>query len=277
MNVTDTITQIVGIYLVRNEERFLDQVIVNTYDFCDKLIIVDNRSEDDSFLIAQKWANASQKVELHTVQHPSEAHSFVQPFCGTNTWVFAVDGDELYDPYGLKEFRKEILSGKYDEWWIVFGNVLNCIALDTSPIQATGYLAPPCRSMTKLYNFSAITNWVNCHTERMLGGNITFKDGWDEGKRLNLHEQFNWEDSKYRCLHVCFLQRSRIDKAKNNSIVSRQNPVELQNRGLRQRICSCISFFGGKKQNSQWKTKKYMRGELVEKDVSSFFFNFPRL
>ncbi len=42
--------------------------------------------------------------------------------------------------------RNELLDGKYDESWIIFGNVLNCTAIDAAAGTATGYLAPPCRS-----------------------------------------------------------------------------------------------------------------------------------
>jgi len=271
MNSADNIKQIIGIFLVKNEERFLDQVIRNSYDFCDKLIIVDNQSEDDTFVIARKWADFSKKVKVHTVEHPKDAHSFVRPFCGTNSWVFAVDGDELYDPQGLVRLRKEIFSCRFDEWWVVFGNALNCISLDEINLTAKGYLAPPCRSMTKLYNFSAITDWVNCYPERMHGGDITFKNGWDSDKRLNMHEMVGWDDSMYRCLHLCFLQRSKVDNCTNNAIVSRQNIVELHNKKLMLRICFHIRSFLKRPPVSQWKNEKYMRGDLVEKDVSGFF------
>jgi len=38
--------KIVGICLVRNEERFLDLILNNIIDFCDQILIADNKSTD---------------------------------------------------------------------------------------------------------------------------------------------------------------------------------------------------------------------------------------
>ena len=38
-------------------------------------------------------------------------NKFIEKYYSTNTWMFGVDGDELYDPIGLKKFRNELLSG----------------------------------------------------------------------------------------------------------------------------------------------------------------------
>lgn len=263
--------RIVGIYLVRNEEKYFEQVVTNTYDFCDHLIIAENYSTDSTYDIAQRLAGKSSKIELHRVEHPGHAHALVRPYCDTRTWVFAVDGDEIYDPLGLVRFKEELITGTYDDWWILFGNVLNCVEIDKKHHLGTGYLAPPCRSMTKLYNFFAITDWKDCSTERMLGGTILFKEQWNETLRLNIHEEVSWEQALYRCLHVCFLPRSNEEKIRAQGLVVRENPVELQVRGIRKKIRKIIGMLLQRPINSGWKLEKYMRGDLVQKDVKDFF------
>lgn len=263
--------KIVGVYLVKNEEVFLEQVITNTYDFCDKIIIADNYSEDSTYDIALDLSKDSEKIHVHRVSSPGDAHALVRPFCNTKTWVFAVDGDEIYDPKGLAAFKKQLINGRYDDWWVIFGNVLNCTQIDLDNSQASGYLAPPCRSMTKLYNFNAITDWTDCVAERMLGGTIYFKDKWDASLRLNIHENVNWDQAIYRCLHTCFMCRSKQDKLGPQGMAIRENPAELRISGIKMMIKRFAAKYFNRAVGSDWKLEKYMRGELVHKDVAEFF------
>ena len=88
----------------------------------------------------------------------------IEQYAGTSTWVFGVDGDELYDAARLEGFREDLLGGGYDGVFKVASNVLNCVELD--PERARGYLSPPSRSITKLYNFAAIDEWRGDGSER---------------------------------------------------------------------------------------------------------------
>ena len=45
-----------------------------------------------------------------------------------------VDGDELYDPARLENFRRELLGGAYGSAFKVAANVLNCVDLDVDQI-----------------------------------------------------------------------------------------------------------------------------------------------
>ena len=260
-------SKIVGIFLVRNEDLYIEQAVLNVLDFCDRILIADNYSKDRTWEIVQELAKVHRKIECYRIRRTDESHALIQHYAGSHTWVFGVDGDEIYDPVGLLRFRKEVLSGKFDRWWVLFGNVLNCIAIDRTRKEAKGYLAPPCRSMTKLYNFNAILRWDGPCLERMLGGTPVFKEGYDASLRLNLHEQVPWEESPYRCLHVCFLRRSSRDRRDG----SRPNPVEIASKGFLGRIG--LGFLRRKLPDApeDWKKEKYMRGELVTKDVSVFF------
>ena len=257
---------IVGIFLVRDEDVFLAWAVRNVLEFCDRILIADNFSRDRTWEIAAELARRHPTIECHRVRRPGDSHALVQPYAGTRTWVFGVDGDEIYDPEGLRKFRHDLLSGMHDSWWVVFGNVLNCTALDRDRGEAVGYLAPPCRSMTKLFNFAAIDRWDGPCVERMLGGTPVFRPGFDASLRLNLHEQQSWDVASFRCLHTCFLPRSSRDRRGR----ARPNPVELESRGLLGRVG--LGFLRRRPAGApdSWKAAKYMRGEVVTKDISTF-------
>lgn len=260
-------TQIIGIFLVRNEDVFFRQAVLNVLSFCDRIIIADNYSSDRTWDIARELAQHISKITCQRIKKTHDSHEMIKEYAGTDTWVFGVDGDEIYDPQGLVEFRQEILSGRYDEWWVLFGNVLNCTSLDLENMTAVGHLAPPCRSMTKLYNFKAIYRWEGPCLERMLGGTPYFKDGYSASLRLNLHERIPWERSRYRCLHTCFLRRSSNEPPTGKE---RPNPAELAARSFWKRMTFGLIPGLGKKE-STYKKEKYLRGPQFTLDISSFF------
>lgn len=264
--------KIVGIFLVRNEEVFLKQAIVNVSEFCDEIIVADNKSQDDTLKIARECAAVDSRVSVESIGHPSESHELIRKYAGSKTWVLGVDGDELYDPAGLKVFRQDLLSGLHDKSWVLFGNVLNCIELDKEMKWAEGHLAPPCRSMTKLYNFAAIDDWDHCPMERLHGGVIHFRDEYNASMRRNLWEDAGWEKAAFRCLHLCFLARSRFDKIRSDGTCCRGSPGEVNKTGLRFWLSKLFRTARGQSAaDSDWKLEKYTLGPRVRKDVSGFF------
>jgi glycosyltransferase involved in cell wall biosynthesis len=259
--------QIVGICLVRNEDVYVERAVRNVLDFCDRVLVADHGSRDRTWEIVQGLATHHDKIECRRIRRTGDSHTWIQQFAGTRTWVFGVDGDEIYDPVGLARFRATLLGGELDRWWVVFGNVLNCMTIDRERNEATGYLAPPCRSMTKLYNFHAISRWDGPCLERLHGGTPVFREGFDASLRLNLHEQASWDESAYRCLHTCFLRRSSRDREGRD----RPNLMDLAARGFLERIRLGFPWRRGPAAPGKWKREKYMRGELVSKDASAFF------
>lgn len=262
-------TAIVGIALVRNEDIFIERALRNTIDFCDLLIVADHQSTDGTGrILARLAAEFAGRMQVVRIDHPRESHLLVNSYAGSPTWIFAVDGDELYDPAGLARMREELLAGKYDESWLIFGNVLNCTAIDETARTATGYLAPPCRSMTKLFNFNLIESWDGEASHVCANGTIKFKPGFDALRRLQLHEQVAWEEAHFRCLHTCFMRRSSLDEG---AAPARPNVSENYLRGglggfarkVWNRLC-------GRAPVSDWKLEKYARGELVTLDATPF-------
>jgi hypothetical protein len=192
-------------------------------------------------------------------------------YAGTDTWVFGVDGDELYDPHRLPVFREQLLGGAFDHAFKVASNVLNCVELDTEARLASGYPSPPSRSITKLYNFGAIEAWHGDGAERLHGGTVVFRPGYDEGSVDNIGERLSWEETPLRCLHGCFLRRSSLDPEPADAPSGRPILEEtgLQDRSWRGRLKRRLRP-RPQPEVSSWKAEKYMRGDLVTVDASPF-------
>ena len=263
------VTQIVGISLVRNEDIFICQAITNVAEFCDKIIVLDNLSTDNTWYEIQALKKKHPHIEAHRINDYRESHSYISGYAGSDTWILGVDGDEVYDPTGLAQLRKRLLAGHFDDEWALFGNVVNCVELDVKRQKAKGYLSPPSRSMTKLFNFSVLESW-NGPCERLHGGKKVFRSGFDETQRLSLHEQYSWNESAFRCLHVCFIQRSSKEA---RGEMSRLQPGEKPEWLKRLDRVGIGWLFSGVIGNvrSPWKDSKYRRGEVQSVDVTMFF------
>lgn len=262
--------KIIGIILIKNEDIFIRNVINNILHFCDKIIIADNNSEDETYTIAKELANRNSKISLSRVCDPKDSHKLIECYAGTNTWIFGVDGDEIYDPCGLETMKQKLSKGDFNKNWCIYGNVLNCISIDRNTGLAEGYLAPPSRSMTKLYNFSLIESWTNC-PQRLHSGNLKFKNHGNEPERIHLYKHYQWENAYFRCVHATFIPRSSYD---NPSVAnSRPNPSEikaLQSAWKRKSYFKYISKSFKLKISKNWKYRHYRHGSLVTKNIAHF-------
>lgn len=261
--------QIVGLSLVRNEDRFITRVLENVAGFCDRLIVVDHESTDQTPERVRAVAQRHPHLEYRRIRQAPESHAIIRPLAGTATWIFAVDGDEIYEPDRLSRLRERIKRGELHVFRQVYGHVLNVRELDETTHIARGYLAPPCRSMTKLFNFQAIRDWEGPCPQRLHGGRIVFADGYDATMNAEFHRQFSWEDSPFRCLHTVFLRRSSLDAGDEPG--ARMNVTERHGRGIVRRMLGGLRRTWGQGEQSRYKLDKYRRGDLVTKDVSSFF------
>ena len=263
--------KIIGILLVKNEDIFIEAVVNNILEFCDEIIIAENYSRDKTFAILSELAEKNSRIRLTRVSHPKKSHEFIEKFAGTNTWIFGVDGDEIYDPLGLRKMKTLLHAGAFSEYWCIYGNVLNCVSIDLEQGSAKGYLAPPSRSMTKLYNFSMVESWTDC-PQRLHSGILRFKAGESDPPRYRLCDTMGWEQSYFRCLHAAFMQRSSLDVDRKRS--SRLNPSEILKIRSAYADKSYIKYlfrqlhphFG-----IDWKHKKYRLGHMVQKNITLFF------
>ncbi|WP_417910088.1 glycosyltransferase family 2 protein [Candidatus Electronema sp. PJ] len=260
--------KIIGISLVRNEDLFLEKVLENIFEFCDEIIVADNLSDDQTYCKVQRLQKKYRKIHSYSISSPALSHDLVSNYARTDTWIFAVDGDELYDPAGLRRLRQRLFSGEYNSWWIILGNALHCIDLNIATGYVQGYLSPPCRSMTKLYNFNAINTWSGPCPERLHGGTIQFRQGYDESLRLELYKTTAWDEADFRCLHLCFIRRSSLEKEHKISV--RKNISDMNSEGIFARIKALYFRLAGIEQQSSWKRERYMRGQLVEKSARPF-------
>src|SRR5437764_1444707 len=115
--------------------------------------------------IVSRLARELDHVSAVRVAHAARSHDLVLPYVGTDTWVLSPDGDEIFDPEGLRRLRAELEAGVYDEWFRLFPAMLHCVELDAAELTATGYLAPPARSGPKLFNFAALRSWDRVYRE----------------------------------------------------------------------------------------------------------------
>jgi glycosyltransferase involved in cell wall biosynthesis len=259
--------QIAGIMLVRNEDLWIERTLRNALDFCDVLHVCDHQSTDATPEILARLAAEFPKLRVASIQNPRESNTPLLDYVGKPTWVFGVDGDEIYDPAGLRRFRTRLLAGEFDSWWALFGNVLNCDEIDARRRTAAGYLAPPCRSMTKLYNFRMLRELDPTAPQRLHShpGRDVFLEGFHAGLRCDLHEQTVWDDADFRCLHACFVPRSSREEAG----CPRENVTE----GLRpmRRLARFARRALGGRTSSDYKRDKYRRGSRVSVDATPFF------
>jgi hypothetical protein len=207
------VTRIIGVGLFRDEDLFVERAVRNVFGFCDELILVDHRSRDRTPQILEGVARESPvPTSVHRVQEASESHDFIKGYAGQDVWAFGLDGDELYDPRGLERFREQLLAGEAVDAWNIRSNMLHCVELEEERGVATGYLSPPAPSVSKIFNFRLIDAWDGDNPERLCDpSGLVFKRGV-EPRKYELNKTVTWEDSPFRCLHVCFLRRSSRQK-----------------------------------------------------------------
>lgn len=252
---------------MRNEDLYIKNVLSNILDFCDEIIVADNMSTDRTVEVVQALADKCPKIRLEKIDRTSAAHDLIRVYANTQTWVFPVDGDEIYDAEGLKSMRCDILAGKYDQYRQIYGNAFHCCKIDPEREIASGYIAPPSRTVTKLYNFGAIIDWEGPCVEKCLGGNIIFKDGYNEYSNKYIYYDCTWDNSPFRVLHMCFVKRSSLDKTDG----ARFHIVDLYASGLFKGVLRRIIRYLGLTPHSSYKNEKYRKGGCVTRNVASFF------
>jgi len=270
-------TRIVGSVLVRNEDLFVEQSIRNVADFCDRIHAVDHVSSDGTWDILRSLAQEFDHLEVRRSRNSVLAHRLLEPYAGTATWVIGVDGDELYDPAGLALLRRELLRGAHADVFRLKAYVLNCDELDGGTRTASGWLAPPSRPITKLFNFGAVESWQGI-PEPLQGGEVVFRQGYHWEARRDLASSTTWDTDPARCLHLCFLRRSSLDPDEvggGRRSLAESGEFDLGPFGRlrrlfgRTRVAPHILALG--RQGKNWKQEWYARGERCTIDAEPFF------
>jgi hypothetical protein len=266
-------TQIVGSVLVRNEERFVRRAIENVAAFCDRIHAFDHASEDRTWEILQDLSRELDHLDVHRTRRAAHSHRPLEQYAGTPTWVIGVDGDELFDTGALPRLRDALLAGEHADVFRLKGHVLNCYALDDGESTASGYMAPPSRPVTKLFNLAAVESWTGS-SERLHDGNPIFRAGYEWQSLRYLSESAGWDEDPARCLHVCFLRRSSRDGddgRRNLNETGRYDrtlfgAIKRRVKGANVPADVAALHRGG----TDWKGDWYSRGERVTVDASPF-------
>ena len=268
--------QIVGSVLVRNEDVHVERAIRNVAGFCDRIHVVDHASTDRTWEIVHALAGELDHVDARRSRNSADAHRLLEPYAGTPTWVLGVDGDELYDPAGLARLRDELLAGAHADVFRLKAHVLNCDEVDYGTRTAAGWLAPPSRPITKLFNFGAVESWTDS-PDPLQAGRVVFRAGYEWESRRDLFLTTTWESDPLRCLHVCFVRRSSGDRddggaGRRNLDESREfdrSPVGTLKRIVR-RPTPAPRIVELERQGKNWKREMYARGDRVTVDASAF-------
>jgi hypothetical protein len=258
--------RIIGSALVRDEDLYLERALRNVIGFCDGLILVDHRSRDRTPEILERVAADSPiPTSLHRVRDASMSHELIKRYAGEDVWAFGIDGDEIYDPAGMARFREMLLAGELADRWSIRGNCLHCTSLDLDAEVARGYMAPPAPSVTTLFNFRLIDRWDGWHPERLNGvEGLRFKPGARQEKH---HLGVSWDESPFRCLHLCFLRRSSRDSrpGPRMNVPDRNKP-----RRAPVRLWRAAREAAGLPPASEFKDH-YRQGGLVQVSTRPFF------
>jgi glycosyltransferase involved in cell wall biosynthesis len=258
-------TAIVGSVLVRNEDVFVEQSIRNVAEFCDRIHAVDHISSDRTWEVLQALAGELDHLDLHRSRNSGLAHRLLAPYAGTETWVIGVDGDELYDPAGLRRLRADLLAGAHSDVFRLKAHVLNCDELEDG--QASGWLAPPSRPVTKLFNYGAIESWTDS-PDPLQAGDVVFKPGHHWESRRDLADGTTWETDAARMLHTCFLRRSSTDVASTPRLSLPESGE--YDRGPLGRLKRLVRRPQRTHAGQNWKQEWYARGERVTIDATPF-------
>jgi glycosyltransferase involved in cell wall biosynthesis len=270
------LTRIVGSVLVRNEDLFVEQSIRNVLEFCDRIHAVDHMSSDRTWEILRALAAEFDHLEIHRARNSVLAHRLLEQYAGTPTWVIGVDGDELYDSAALSAFRRDLLDGAHEDVFRLKAHVLNCDELDQGNGVASGWLAPPSRPITKLFNFGAVESWRGT-ADPLQGGEPLFRPGYHWECRRDLADTTAWETDPARCLHLCFLRRSSLDPDEvggGRRALAESGEFDLGlvgrlKRSLRPTV-PAPQIVELARQGKNWKQEWYARGDRVTVDAGPF-------
>ena len=102
--------RVVGIVLLHDEDVYAERVIRNVAHSA-----TDPRRRPcvvrHTWEIVSGLARELDNVDAVRISHAARSHDLVLPYVGTDTWVLSPDGDELFDPAGLRRLRAELESG----------------------------------------------------------------------------------------------------------------------------------------------------------------------
>ena len=259
---------ILGVCLVKDEDRFCTWALAQAAGFCDRILVMDNGSTDGTAARLAALRERFGHIDVRPVADAYDTHRPLERYAGTETWVFGIDGDEVYDPAGLARLRERILGGAFNECWRLYGHSLHALRLDLDGGRGTGLAQPDARSVTKLYNFAAIESWAEGRHQRLHGKSMVFRPGFSAKSARRLWREEPWDRADFRCLHLCFFPRS----SRAGDRVARPNPSETMKgrRWNRRLLAGLRRVTGGWPPAKNYKADHYGGGAPVEVALAGF-------
>jgi len=170
--------EIVGLAICKNEDLWIHHAVSNVLGFVDRLTVIDNDSTDGTMDILRGFGSAITVEHVHGLDGLRSVHGkFIEPLAGKDIWMFAVDGDEVFDPVGLSTMRTLLKAGEFNRWWHLRGRFFHATEMDIAKRTAKG------------------------HHTRMYKHPFT-------GKVNSAYTDYDWEDCPLRCMHMRHLRRS---------------------------------------------------------------------
>lgn len=276
MDIEPAPPQIIGVCLIRNEEHFVAWSIMNAIEYCDRILVLDNRSTDRTRSIVEAISGLHSHVEIVDVDDAYDTHRHIEPFVGTRTWVSAIDGDEIYDPIGLSRLRRQIHKGELDSYWALYPHALHLMKANLTEARASGYATPDAKFGMRCFNLDAMVRWHPGRHERLHGlKSIILKPGYSRQDVFMASEHDSWDEASYRCLHLCFMPRSSLDQRTDTNVElsGRHNPSQEMKSGspwrkLRNAVMKRLD--PGHAMKTNYKYKHYAKGPVREFDIAAF-------
>ena len=198
-NASGTTRKIVGVIQVKDSDLSISQVIENTIDMVDWMIVLDNRSEDQTLQIVERSRQKHGKIIVKDILSVHSGGRYLNNLSGTDTIVVKIDADEVWHPKFARDLRQELLTldvGSHyklvlDKGWFHVNSV--------SPDRLT------CEgkfSGIPLYYFGNILAWPQ-QTERLHGLPIFLRD--DDFKVQSLKLKTEHPIGQPPILHFPFL------------------------------------------------------------------------
>ena len=90
--------QLVAVFLVRDEDVFLERAIRNVAHVCDRMYAIDHLSSDGTAEILRRLSDELRHLHVRRSGDARDSHRAIEAFAGTRTWCLGVDGDDVRVP-----------------------------------------------------------------------------------------------------------------------------------------------------------------------------------
>lgn len=197
--------------LAHNQDRWIKTVIENAARAADYMTVIHHESDDDTddrIHDADTGRCFAAVEKYHDLRY---AHRAVAPHAGEPVWAWQIDGDEIYDPAGLKQLADQCRAGLHDDVWRIHGRYLHVTSINHDDRTVTGHLHQG-KCGANFYNLSHLERWdADGRRAPFMSADIAFKPGRNPQRRDREHERAQWNQSLMRCLHMRFMrQTSRV-------------------------------------------------------------------